>query len=74
MIGVGYRNWAAALATVVAGGANPARAEKELARMDEVKLVPGMPVDVFLQTDARTLLSYLIQPLHDQISRAFQEK
>ena len=47
--------------------------EQELARLHDVKLIPGMPVDIFLQTEARTVLSYLVQPLQDQISRAFRE-
>jgi HlyD family secretion protein len=40
----------------------------------EMRLVPGMPVDVFIRTDDRTLLSYLVKPLMDQASRAFREK
>lgn len=47
--------------------------EKEIARMNEIKLIPGMPVEIFLQTDARTVLSYLTRPLYDQIRRAFRE-
>jgi HlyD family secretion protein len=45
---------------------------KEVARLGEVKLIPGMPVEAFVQTGARTLLSYLIKPLHDQLMRAFR--
>jgi HlyD family secretion protein len=33
-----------------------------------------MPVDAFIQTDARTVLSYLIKPLRDQIVKAFRER
>ncbi len=39
-----------------------------------MKFVPGMPVDVFIRTRDRTLVSYLIKPLADQASRAFREK
>ena len=39
-----------------------------------VKLVPGMPVDAFLQTTERTVLSYLMKPLRDQARRAFTER
>jgi len=46
----------------------------EVARLGEVKLIPGMPVEAFVQTGDRTLLSYLIKPLHDQLMRAFREK
>lgn len=49
-------------------------AEKELARLGDVKLVPGMPVEVFAQTGDRTVLSYFIKPLHDQVMRAFRER
>ncbi len=38
-----------------------------------LKLVPGMPVETFIQTQRRTILSYLIKPLADQLSRAFKE-
>lgn len=46
----------------------------ELARLGEVKLVPGMPVEAFIQTTPRTVISYLVKPLYDQITRAFREK
>lgn len=45
---------------------------EEVARLGEVKLIPGMPVEAFVQTGARTLLSYLIKPLRDQLMRAFR--
>jgi HlyD family secretion protein len=38
------------------------------------RLVPGMPVEAFIQTKARTVMSFLVKPLHDQISRAFRER
>jgi HlyD family secretion protein len=41
---------------------------------DDLKFVPGMPVDVFIRTRERTLVSYLIKPLMDQATRAFREK
>jgi len=46
----------------------------ELARLDNVKLIPGMPVETFVQTGERTVLAYLVKPLHDQFMRAFREK
>jgi HlyD family secretion protein len=46
---------------------------EELARMGNAKLLPGMPVDVFIKTPGRTALSYLIKPLRDQAERAFKE-
>jgi HlyD family secretion protein len=47
---------------------------EEIARLGEVKLIPGMPVEAFVQTGDRTMLSYLMKPLHDQLMRAFREK
>ena len=47
---------------------------EEVARLGDVKLIPGMPVEAFVQTGERTLLSYLIKPLNDQLMRAFREK
>lgn len=47
---------------------------KELARLGAVELVPGMPVEVFMQTGERKVLSYLVKPLEDQIARAFREQ
>jgi HlyD family secretion protein len=47
---------------------------QELKRLGDVKLTPGMPVEAFVQTGDRTMLSYLIKPLHDQLMRAFCEK
>ena len=46
----------------------------EVARLGDVKLVPGMPVEVFAQTADRTVLSFLAKPLLDQVKRAFREK
>jgi HlyD family secretion protein len=47
---------------------------EELARLGDAKLVPGMPVDVFIKTPGRTALSYLTKPLRDQAERAFKER
>jgi HlyD family secretion protein len=46
----------------------------EIARLGESKLIPGMPVEAFVQTGDRTMLSYLVKPLSDQLMRAFREK
>ncbi len=48
--------------------------ETETARLGDVRLVPGMPVEVFIETEERTVLSYLVKPLNDQFSRAFREE
>jgi HlyD family secretion protein len=47
---------------------------EELARLGNAKLLPGMPVDIFIKTPGRTALSYLIKPLRDQAERAFKER
>ncbi|RYH19226.1 MAG: HlyD family type I secretion periplasmic adaptor subunit, partial [Alcaligenaceae bacterium] len=46
----------------------------QVARLGESKLVPGMPVDVFIQTPGRTALAYLIKPLKEQAERALKER
>lgn len=45
----------------------------ELPNLGDVKLIPGMPVEAFVQTGDRTILSYLLKPAADQIGRAFKE-
>jgi HlyD family secretion protein len=47
-------------------------ADDELARLDGLRLVAGMPVEAFVQTTPRTVISYLVKPLGDQIARAFK--
>jgi HlyD family secretion protein len=47
---------------------------EEIARLGDAKLIPGMPVEAFVQTGDRTMMSYLIKPLSDQLMRAFREK
>jgi HlyD family secretion protein len=47
---------------------------EEIARLGEVRVIPGMPIEAFIQTGERTLLSYLAKPLQDQLHRAFREK
>ena len=47
---------------------------EEIARLGDSRIIPGMPVEAFVQTGDRTMLSYLMKPLHDQFMRAFREK
>jgi HlyD family secretion protein len=49
-------------------------AEEELRRLEGKVLVPGMPVEAFIQTGSRTALSYLVKPFEDQVARAFRER
>ena len=48
---------------------------EEVARLGgSNKLIPGMPVEAFVQTGDRTMFSYLMKPLSDQLMRSFREK
>jgi len=46
--------------------------EGELAKLDGSTILPGMPVEAFIQTDERTPLSYLTKPLTDYFARAMK--
>lgn len=48
--------------------------EKEVARLGQLKLMPGMPAEVFIETYDRTPLQYLLKPLREQIARTFRER
>jgi HlyD family secretion protein len=45
----------------------------EIKKLNGLKFVPGMPVEVFVQTEPRSMISYLLKPLRDQATRAFRE-
>jgi HlyD family secretion protein len=51
-----------------------ALSEQELRRLGDLKLLPGMPAEVFIKTQERTPLQYLLKPLHEQIARTFRER
>lgn len=38
------------------------------------ELVPGMPAEVYIETGARSMWSYLVKPLTDSIFRSFRER
>ena len=40
---------------------------------EQVGLLPGMPVDAMVRTESRNVLSYLVKPLSDAMSRTFRE-
>ena len=46
----------------------------DVARLKDIRLVPGMPVEAFIQTHERSPLQYLLKPLRDQIARTFRER
>lgn len=48
----------------------PAREEEA----KTLKLVPGMPVEAFVETGERKAIAYLLKPFSDQIARAFKEE
>lgn len=45
----------------------------EMEKLTGLTLIPGMPVEAFIRTDARTPLAYLIKPFTDYFARAFRE-
>ena len=47
---------------------------EELARLGDVEVLPGMPVEAFLQTGDRSVMSYLLSPLTHQLRLAFREE
>jgi membrane fusion protein, type I secretion system len=46
----------------------------ERLRLHSLQLVSGMPAEVFLQTGSRTMMSYLLKPISDQLQRTFSER
>ena len=48
--------------------------DEERARLGSLKLVPGMPVEAFIKTGDRKVMSYLVKPLTDQMQRALREE
>jgi HlyD family secretion protein len=48
--------------------------ENEIARLEGLRLMAGMPVEAFFLTTKRTALSYVMRPFSDQLHRAFREK
>jgi len=47
--------------------------EGQLRKLNGQAIIPGMPVEVFIETDDRTILSYLLKPLRDQIVHSMRE-
>ena len=47
--------------------------QDQVARLGGRRLTPGMPVEVFVQTRQRSIMSYLTGPLTDQLQRAFRD-
>jgi HlyD family secretion protein len=47
---------------------------EEVVKLGDVRIVPGMPDEAFIQTGDRTMISYLTKPLRDQVMRMFRGK
>ena len=46
--------------------------DSELARMEGLRPVAGMPVEAFIETSPRTVMSYLVKPMLEQVDRTFR--
>jgi HlyD family secretion protein len=46
---------------------------QQMERLGQVKLIAGMPVEAYIMTGDRTVLSYLLKPLADQMGKAFRQ-
>ncbi len=48
--------------------------EHEVERVPGLRVGPGMPADIFIETSQRTFLNYLVKPVQDSMNRAFLER
>lgn len=48
--------------------------EAETARVHDLKVTPGMPADIYIETAHRTFVDYVVKPVRDSMSRAFLER
>ncbi|MEL6486383.1 MAG: HlyD family type I secretion periplasmic adaptor subunit [Pseudomonadota bacterium] len=51
---------------------NVAIPKSEVEQLGDIQLRVGMPVETFIQTGERTLMSFVLRPLLDQLRRAFR--
>ena len=51
-----------------------AKATDDLGLLGDRGLVHGMPVEVYVPTAERVVISYLVQPVVDQMNRAMREE
>jgi epimerase transport system membrane fusion protein len=47
--------------------------EEGSASLGSLKLIPGMPAEVLVNTGERTLLEYMLQPLTNAVARSMIE-
>ena len=45
----------------------------QIGKLGGMELVPGMPVETFIQTTRRSVISYLLRPLYDSMQKTFRE-
>ncbi|MFV0491650.1 MAG: HlyD family type I secretion periplasmic adaptor subunit [Pseudorhodobacter sp.] len=45
----------------------------EMDKLQDLTLIPGMPVEAFITTDEHTPMAYLLKPFTDYFNRAFRE-
>ena len=48
--------------------------QREIERLKNRKLLPGMPAEIFVRTEPRTPLSYFLRPLTDHLHHAWREQ
>ena len=48
--------------------------QAERDKLGDLALIPGMPVEVYVQTGERSPIAYLMKPLTDYFNRAFREQ
>lgn len=48
--------------------------QEEMAKLNGLSLYPGMPAEVFIKVADRTVISYLVKPLADQMTHTFREE
>lgn len=46
----------------------------EIKRLNEKIIKPGMPAEVMITSEERSVISYLVKPFTDQLNRAFRER
>ena len=47
--------------------------EEWMPEVEKLNLISGMPVEIFVETGNRSMLSYITKPLRDQFARAFRD-
>ncbi|MCG8544781.1 MAG: HlyD family type I secretion periplasmic adaptor subunit, partial [Alphaproteobacteria bacterium] len=48
--------------------------KEQAVRLGDLELLPGMPVEVYIRTGQRAVLSFILKPLTDYLKRAFREE